>query len=133
MNSIHCESVSTVLEYQTLLMKRRYVINWNGYWYSITPESLEACHHLQDDEMTLLKKSKAIRASILVVLILKLVQPLSRKVFVATENSYGINAKWYGQSNGLKLSGLATAKSKSELNLKAQFLQKLFPSYHYQF
>ena len=59
--------------------------------------------------------------------------PLTVKVLVATKNSYGINAKWYAQSNGLKLSVLATAKSKSELNLKAQFLQKLFPSYHYQF
>ena len=56
----------------------------------------------------------------------------------ATISSYGVNAKLYGLSNGLKLSALAIAKSKSELSLKRQIthitdLQKLFPSYDFQF
>ena len=47
------------------------------------------------------------------------------KVFATTISSYGVNAKLYGQRNGLKLSGLAMAKSKSELNLNVQFLELL--------
>ena len=38
---------------------------------------------------------------------------------------YGVNAKFYGQRNGLKLFRLAMAKSKSQLNLKVQFLKLL--------
>ena len=47
------------------------------------------------------------------------------KVFAATVSSYGVNAKLYRQRKELKLSGLGITKSKSELNLKAQFLELL--------
>ena len=47
------------------------------------------------------------------------------KVFAATVCSYGVNAKLYSQRKELKLSGLGITKSKSELNLKAQFLELL--------
>ena len=75
--------------------------------------------------MVLSKEKKILRTSILEVLVMKLVKSLSMKVFVATIISYGINAKLYGQRNGLKLSGLAVDKSKSELNLKVQLLELL--------
>ena len=59
------------------------------------------------------------------------------KIFAAALSTYLVNTKRYNQRNGLMLSGLAMAKSKSELNLNAQFLkllifQKLFPSYDFQ-
>ena len=53
------------------------------------------------------------------------VKSLSIKVFAATISSYGVNAKLYGYGNGLKLSGLAMVKSKSELKLKRKFLELL--------
>ena len=107
---------------------------------SLTPASLEASHCLpadqndkliikfsrrKDVEMVLSKEKKILRTSILEVLVMKVVKSLSMKVFVATIISYGINAKLYGQRNGLKLSGLAVDKSKSELNLKVQLLELL--------
>ena len=70
------------------------------------------------------RKAK-LRASILAVLVLKVVKDLSLKVFATTIRSYGVNAKLCGQRNGLKLSRLAMIKSKSELNLKVQFLELL--------
>ena len=72
--------------------------------------------------MVLSKKTKQ-RASILAVLELKVVNSLLMKVFVTIIVSYGVNAKIYGQRDVLKLSGLAMTKSKSELNLKIQFLE----------
>ena len=99
---------------------------------SITPASLEASHCLpadqndkliikfsrrKDVEMVLSKEKKILRTSILEVLVMKVVK--------STIISYGINAKFYGQRNGLKLSGLAVDKSKSELNLKVQLLELL--------
>ena len=107
---------------------------------SITPDSLEACHHLPSDqndkliikfsrrknsEMVLSKKPTKLKASILTVLVLKVVKSLSMKVFRTTITFYAVNAKLYGQRNGLKLSGLTMAKSKAELNLKVQFLELL--------
>ena len=62
------------------------------------------------------RKTK-LRASIIVVFVLKVVKSLSMKVFAATISSYGGSAKLYGQRNELKLSGLAMAKSKLKLNL----------------
>ena len=47
------------------------------------------------------------------------------KIFAVTISYYGVNAKRYGQRNGLKFSGLAIARSKSELNPEAQFLELL--------
>ena len=99
---------------------------------SITPASLEASHCLpadqndkliikfsrrKDVEMVLSKEKKILRTSILEVLVMMVVK--------STIISYGINAKLYGQRNGLKLSGLAVDKSKSELNLKVQLLELL--------
>ena len=65
-----------------------------------------------------------LRVSI-VELVLKVVMSLSIKAFLATISSYGVNANLYGQTTELKLSELAMAKSKSELNLKPQFLELL--------
>ena len=108
-----------------------------GYWCFNTSAGLEAYHRLpsnqndkldikfsrrNDAEMVLSKKTKQ-RASILAVLELKVVNSLLMKVFVNIIVSYGVNAKIYGQRNVLKLSGLAMTKSKSELNLKIQFLE----------
>ena len=67
--------------------------------------------------MVLSKEKKILRTSILEVLVMMVVK--------STIISYGINAKLYGQRNGLKLSGLAVDKSKSELNLKVQLLELL--------
>ena len=91
---------------------------------SITPDSLEICHCLvsnKNDKLIIkfsrkmLKwfcQKKKLSTSILVVLVLKVVKSLSMRVFAATTRPYGVNEKRYGQRNGLKLSGLAIAKSK---------------------
>ena len=89
---------------------------------SIIPDSLEACHCLppdeinkliiklsrrKDAEVVLSKKPTKIRASVLAVLVLKVVKSSSMNVSAATISSYGVNAKLFGQRNGLKLSELA--------------------------
>ena len=71
------------------------------------------------------KRKTKLRSSILVILVLKVVKSLSMKIFAAALSTYLVNTKRYNQRNGLMLSGLAMVKSKSELNLNAQFLKLL--------
>ena len=81
----------------------------------------------QEEKMLKLffQRKTKLRASILAVLLLKVLKSLSMKVFAATISYCRVNAKRYGQKNRLKLSGLAMDKSKSEFYLKMQFLELL--------
>ena len=121
---------------------------------SITLESLNACHCLPsnqndiliikflrktDAEMVLSKKSKGKGFNHRSIGIEKAKMFINESL-CRTLTSYGVNAKHYGQRNGLKPSGLTMTKMKIRIKPEGAVsrithitdLQKLFPSYDFQ-